>query len=523
MILMFSDHFKIIRMDDWRNGSQNLDIMMTRFYGSQAFSDSTDVIFKLPDGSEVKAHKLILSVSSEVFHSQFFGPLADRTVETVEVTDSVDSEAFRIMIESVYKSGDVPPDLEISEYLDLLKAANFYILHDIIGECNWRLCRYVKSLEIQELIDWTHMTSHLSIHDQVYKSCRETILKKLSSIIKEDKWYCISTKVQNELLEDLENIDVWKGDLLLYLRVLKRLSSLELNSLLPDRILKFNSNLEMYFESTEHYQEFIVDRSKWAISRHSHDLSWSDYDELDAKLKNHLNSIETQGSVLSQLYSLLKGDGLDLDRQFKWEADYFSIPIDLEVNGVDWGTEGRKDKEHYWRLLKFANQHQLDNLKDHCYLRLFDVMLEAFPVQLAHYTNRASQTPGGEELFKLGIHVFLNVTMEWKWLDNPYVDVDNLMYGLSDESKTAMNANFFKGCITFNEEAIKSISKQLKTISDSYGDLIVVVGIAKWCRAHSSSLEDFKDKFRMMVGESEKVMEEMKEMGIIYNIYNEDE
>ena len=156
-------------MDDWRNGSQNLEFLMTRFYGSQAFSDSTDVTFKLPDGSEVKAHKLILSVSSEVFHSQFFGPLADRTVETVEVTDSVDSEAFRIMIESVYKSGDVPPDLEISEYLDLLKAANFYILHDIIGECNWRLCRYVKSLEIQELIDWTHMTSHLSIHDQVIR------------------------------------------------------------------------------------------------------------------------------------------------------------------------------------------------------------------------------------------------------------------------------------------------------------------------------------------------------------------
>ena len=119
--------------------------------------DSADITFKLTDGSEVKAYKIILSVSSEVFHSQFFGPLADRTVETVKVDDSVDSKAFRIMIESIYNSGDVP-DLEISEYLDLLKAANFYILHDLIGECNWKLCKYVESLEIQELIDWTHMT-----------------------------------------------------------------------------------------------------------------------------------------------------------------------------------------------------------------------------------------------------------------------------------------------------------------------------------------------------------------------------
>ena len=213
---MFSDHLYIIRMYDWRDSSQNLEMLMARFYDSPAFSDSADITFKLTDGSEVKAHKIILSVSSEVFHSQFFGPLADRTVETVKVDDSVDSKAFRIMIESIYNSGDVP-DLEISEYLDLLKEANFYILHDIIGECNWKLCKYVESLEIQELIDWTHMTSHLSIHDQVYERCRETILKKLSSIIKEDKWYCISSKVQNDLLEDLEYIEIVKGDLFLYL------------------------------------------------------------------------------------------------------------------------------------------------------------------------------------------------------------------------------------------------------------------------------------------------------------------
>ena len=459
-----------------------------------------DVTFKLLDGSEVKAHKLILSVSSEVFHSQFFGPLADKTAETVNVPDSMDSDAFRIMIKSIYDSGDVP-DLETSEYLDLLKAANFYILHDVICECNLRLCKHVQSLEIQDLIAWTHMTSHQSIHDQVYKSCRETLLKKLSSIIKEDKWFCISWKVQNDLLEDLRNVNVWKGDLLMYLQVLKRLSSLELNSLLSDRILKFNSNLEMFFESVEHYQEFIVTMFKHAISTHSRDVSWMDYEELDVKLKNHLNTIKTKDSVLSQLYSLLKEDGLDLDRQFKWESDSItdSQIEKLEENRVDWRTEGRKDKGHYWRLLEFANKHQLDNLEDHCYLRLFYLLLyRSFPDKLAHHTNRASQTPGGEDLFKLGIHVFVKVSMDWKWLDKPYVKVDNLSWPLeAEEVASEVEEDFNKGCIAFNVEAVKNILDQLKTVSNfnGHGAYMVCLGIHKWCEAHPASSEEAGIKF----------------------------
>ena len=507
---MFSDHLYIIWMYDWRDGSQNLEMLMARFYDSPAFCDSADITFKLTDGSEVKAHKIILSVSSEVFHSQFFGPLADRTVETVKVDDSVDSKAFRIMIESIYNSGDVP-DLEISEYLDLLKAASFYILHDIVGECNWKLCKFVESLEIQELIDWTHMTSHLSIHDQVYERCRETILKKLSSIIKEDKWYCISTKVQNYLLQDLKYIEMWKGDLLLYLQVLKRLTSLELNSLFPERILKFNSNLEDYFETSEHYQEFIVKTFNDKL------IYWMDhdYDKLDDKLKNHLKSIETHDSVVSELYSLLKGDGLDLDRQFKWVEDYWTMEKikKLEEKGVDWRKEGQKDKEHYWRLLEFASKHQLDDLEDHCYLQLFGVMLNSFPDILSHYINRASHTPGGEELFKLGIQVVVKVTMDWKWFVDPYVDVESLMYGLSAESKEAIIEAFYKGCIDFNEEAIRSISNQVKTItitSYSVGAMRLCSGILKWCDAHSPSPEESLNKFGEMVGE--KKFLEIKKM-----------
>ena len=401
-------------MDDWRRGSQNLELLMIRFYRkSPAFCDSTDVTFKLPDGSEVKAHKLILSVSSEVFHSQFFGPLADKTVETVNVTDSMDSDTFKIMIQSIYCSGFVP-DLDISEYLELLEVATFYLLHKVIKECNKKICAHIQSIDIDDQVDWSVKLSQLSIHDQLYKSCREAILTKPSCILKEEKWDCLSSELRNKLLEDLKCIEVWKGDLLLYLQVLKRLSSLGLNSLFPERIVKFNSKLETYFQSMEHYKEFIVDSFKDKLSSFFLADHWIDDDGLYDRFKNHLNNIETEDSVLSRLYSFLKGQSVDLDRLFKWDKDNLTIERikKLEENGVDWGTKGLKNKEHYWRLLEFANIHQLDNLKDHCYLRLFDVMLESFPDILAHYINRASHTPGGEDLFKLGIHVFMNVTLE---------------------------------------------------------------------------------------------------------------
>ena len=165
-------------MEDWRNGSQNFELLIQRFFRSEDFNSSTDVTFQLPDGSEMKAHKIILGVSSEVFYKQFF-EWAEKTAEKVTVTDDFESDTFRIMIKCIYNSGKVP-DLEINDYLDLLKAANFYLLQEVIDECNERLCEHVKSLEIQELIDWTHMVSQLSIHGQVYESCREAILSKLN-------------------------------------------------------------------------------------------------------------------------------------------------------------------------------------------------------------------------------------------------------------------------------------------------------------------------------------------------------
>ena len=48
---------------------------MSKFYDQQTW---TDVVFHLTDGSSVRAHKLILAISSPVFEGMFYGPMADQ-------------------------------------------------------------------------------------------------------------------------------------------------------------------------------------------------------------------------------------------------------------------------------------------------------------------------------------------------------------------------------------------------------------------------------------------------------------
>ena len=511
-------------MEDWREGSQNLEFLMQRFFQSQDFNSSTDVTFQLQDESEVKAHKIILGVSSQVFYSQFFGPMADKSVETVIVPDDIDTDAFRRMIKSIYNSGNIP-NLEINEYLDLLKAANFYLLQEVIDECNEKLCDHVESLEIQDLIDWTHMMSQQSIHDQVYESCREAILAKLSSIIKENKWECINSDVRNKLLKDLEYTDVWQWDMYqidtgndhrdyvyqietmnewnppymyLILQVLKRLCSLEMDHIFPDRVIKFNSNMDSYFESIEVYQTFLLQRFRRCIRLNDPDKKNIGFDE---KLKNHLKSIESHDKVISDTYFLLKGDGMDLDLEFRqWKPLYFSYEK-LEEGGIEWDEQEETDREHFWRLLTFSKLHQLDNLTDHCYLRLYSLMLHSFPKNLAFHINRASATPGAEELFKLGIHVFVDATASWKWLKEPYFDTN---HRLADQKKDEIiTRNNVEGWKSFSEKVINSISDHFKLLKDTLDPQTrrAICGWFKtWCLTSSSSIEEADKKLEFYFG-----------------------
>ena len=188
-------------MDDWRDESQRLSSLFSKFYDTEDYKNTTDITFKLQDGSTLKAHKLVLSVASEVFHAQFYGPMATTSNE-IHIVD-IKSDIFRLMVTSIYNSGSIG-ELLIEDLLSLLYASNYYLLHGNIRWCIYKIVNYLGEItDVTELGKWSLIFSHLTIHENLFSYCRDIILSKLPMILKEDKWNVFEENVQDQLVDDL--------------------------------------------------------------------------------------------------------------------------------------------------------------------------------------------------------------------------------------------------------------------------------------------------------------------------------
>ncbi len=93
-------------MSDWREGSFCMKTLVGKLYRQPPDSSYTDVTFRLPDGSSVSAHRLVLALASPFFEAQFYGLLASDSAGPVEIKD-VESNAFRRVLEFIYNSGEI--------------------------------------------------------------------------------------------------------------------------------------------------------------------------------------------------------------------------------------------------------------------------------------------------------------------------------------------------------------------------------------------------------------------------------
>ena len=122
----------------WRGKALGMTGLVRNLYQNQDEDFLADVTFLLQDGSQLKAHKLILALASPVFEAQFFGAFAQKGVDEINITD-VDSDTFRRVIEFIYLAVDVCKygyqDTNTEDYWRLLEAAHHYILPDLIDLC----------------------------------------------------------------------------------------------------------------------------------------------------------------------------------------------------------------------------------------------------------------------------------------------------------------------------------------------------------------------------------------------------
>ena len=182
-------------MDDWRRDNDtnimstplDMTTLISRLHRSPG-DQHHDVSFRLPDGSEVGGHKLVLAVASPVFESQFYGPMAAENTDVVTVKE-VDSKAFRLLLECVYNSGPVESwDLTPDDYWNLFNAAHLYIVPVLMMHCEVKLSEYAETLknDVSKLIEFINKAETLSISEKLSNIGLDLIKKDLHRYYKND-------------------------------------------------------------------------------------------------------------------------------------------------------------------------------------------------------------------------------------------------------------------------------------------------------------------------------------------------
>ena len=131
-------------MDDWRQGTSCMRSLIAKFHNRPSDAKYTDITFRLPDGSLVSGHKLLLAISSPFFEAQFFGLLASDCQDNIIDIQDVDSNSFRRLLDFIYNSEALSWKMESLEYWNLLHAAHMYLVPGLITHCSNKITDFMK-------------------------------------------------------------------------------------------------------------------------------------------------------------------------------------------------------------------------------------------------------------------------------------------------------------------------------------------------------------------------------------------
>eukprot|EP00088_Acartia_fossae_P059657 TRINITY_DN7102_c0_g1_i2.p1 TRINITY_DN7102_c0_g1~~TRINITY_DN7102_c0_g1_i2.p1 ORF type:complete len:813 (-),score=304.37 TRINITY_DN7102_c0_g1_i2:88-2526(-) len=172
--------------EDWRRGENLIPNLMSKFYDQQTW---TDVVFHLADGSSVRAHKLILAISSPVFEGMFYGPMADQGANEFKVED-VKPVGFRRLVQFVYTSRSMSWKAEEpEEWWHILEAANKYLNTRLVEQIESKL-REISKKEAGKGVILRHlnMATRCSFETNVKSVFLNSVIKNTSKLIQSEMW-----------------------------------------------------------------------------------------------------------------------------------------------------------------------------------------------------------------------------------------------------------------------------------------------------------------------------------------------
>jgi len=177
---------EIADWEDWRRGDNLVQNLIGKFYETQQW---TDVVFHLSDGSQVRAHKLILAISSSVFEAMFYGPMSDHNAMEFKVED-VKASGFRRLVQFTYTSRCMSWKVdEPEEWWHILEAANKYLNTRLVEQVESKL-REISKKEAGKGVILRHlnMANRCSFETNVKSVFLNSVIKNTSKLIQSEMW-----------------------------------------------------------------------------------------------------------------------------------------------------------------------------------------------------------------------------------------------------------------------------------------------------------------------------------------------
>ena len=356
----------------------------------------SDVTFSLPDNSQLKAHKFVLAMASPVFEAQFFGPFADSSNNNPVTIKDVDSTAFRRLIDCIYKSSTKFLEKEINikehfqDYWLLLQAAHMYLVSNVMTDVSSYIEEHVMDMfflnkadrhynyfpeepneDFSELVDIMNQACELSIYEDIADRGSTCVVNHLPEIVERDLLNKFSDSSIKCIVTAVERFKDWDGDAI---AALDLVSDIQRNSYNSPEILQtclsfLGSGIKQNWTTKNSWikdikSNEIVDwsRPKWKkFIRVLRKMSWKKLCEEGQGILNIVEHFDENNEGGRE-------EGWDF---LKRNLNFTKIigGWDHQTNWSLWEQESNK-LDTYSELLKFALEHDLENMVDHCRIRL---------------------------------------------------------------------------------------------------------------------------------------------------------
>ena len=247
---------------DWRGGTLNMMNLIWNLHEKPEGQSMSDVTFLLNDQTELQAHKLILAAASPYFEALFYGPLANNNepVQKIVVKD-VDADVFRIIIQTIYRSGRFHIDVKRQDdkFLAIMEAADMYLLPKLVDIMAEEVAKCAEAGIWENLLPQLERVSQMPLFSKVYKDIKKWIIQYLPKDLgkKDTLWEKLCPRVQAHITEDLEKIE-WENDVeecQIYIHLLRDIAFT--GAPFTELIDKINVKLTPLVQSFENEKTFI--------------------------------------------------------------------------------------------------------------------------------------------------------------------------------------------------------------------------------------------------------------------------